>query len=295
MTMTATRLSPLGLKVLVLGLLVTVARSPAVSAQNMGPDPFRPYNNQYDAFVFPMGPNGADAAMAAAMMRSGLRGANQFQNYLSEVQGLGRSGAEKYGQGLPYYRSAIDPAYGRALNRDYRPNADAARSFEERQQELTAKYLAYFEERDPKKRAQLLREYQTLRRQTTRALSVRRGRSSELLGSAARNEAGRGDRSSLPEGDRETQPTTRSKMQMRRPSDPATGASTRSDAPPPPRRSTRSPSSSGSTRSPSEVLDRATRRMESLRGMAPDRSRTNSAPDRKGSSRTLEGGSSSDN
>jgi hypothetical protein len=236
-----------------------------------------------------LGPSAADAAQSAAMMRSGLRGANQFQNYLAEIQGLDRSGVEKYGQGLPYYRSAIDPRLDPDGKRDYRPNRRVDEPFEKTQTRLTAKYLAYFTETDPKKRAQLLREYQTFRRETARAMPLRRESPSRFKESAARDALGDGDRPSP--RDREREPgATRSRAGSRtRLTEPVDGTSSRT-APPPPRRPTRSGTSSGTEKTPSDILDRA-RRYESLRGSEISRSRRSSAMDRTEDSRSSAGGS----
>src|SRR5262249_15334205 len=151
-TMTALRVDRLGRVASVVCALLFLAGDRVVRAQGFGPDPFRPYNNQYDAYTYPLGPAGPDAAQSAAAMRAGLRGANQFQNYLAEIQGLGRTGTERYGQGLPYFRSVVDPRFDPGQKRDHRPNSTTAQSFEATQQRLTAKYLAYFEEQDPQKR-----------------------------------------------------------------------------------------------------------------------------------------------
>jgi hypothetical protein len=259
MTMTSTRMNRVGRKILVLCVLAAAGAAQSARAQGFGADPFRPYNNQYDAFTLPLGSSAQEAAQSAAMMRSGLRGANQFENYLAEIQGLGRSGAEKYGQGLPYFRSAIDPTFAAGRNRDYRPNRTANRSFEETQQRLTAKYLAYFEERDPKKRGRLLREYQQYRRESNRALSGRRDSLPGLSDSADRADSAERDRPATRERDADAvRNTTRSGGSRLRSSDLTSPNTTRS-TPPPPRRSGRPLPSASSPRTPSEVLERARR------------------------------------
>jgi hypothetical protein len=111
------------------------------------------------------------------MPRSGFVGANQFQQYLNELAGPGGARGDRSGIGVPYYRSAVDAN----VRREYRPNAATDRSFEESQQLVTDKYLAYFSEREPKKRAALLKEYQQARRVATRALGTRRESPSRVL------------------------------------------------------------------------------------------------------------------
>jgi hypothetical protein len=86
---------------------------------------------------------------------------------------------ERYGIGMPYYRSAVSAAYRE--KRDYWPNRATAKSFEETQQLLTEKYMAYFDERDPTKRASLLKEFNQARRQTLRAIATRRENSSAIM------------------------------------------------------------------------------------------------------------------
>ncbi len=277
--MTSTRVYRLGPKILALCLLLTMGEGQAVWAQGFGPDPFRPYNSQYDAYTYPLGGSGYDAAQAAAMMRSGLRGANQFENYLAEIQGLGRSGTERYSQGLPYFRSSVDPNFDKDQKRDYRPNYNTERSFEATQQRLTAKYLAYFDEKDPKKRARLLREYQQFRRQTNRALTAHRESPSRVVESAERAISADRGRSSARQRDEEVpRSTNRSAAPRLRSSDPSTRTLPRTVAP---RRANRLRVPSGTERTPSDVLDRAGRLESSgrtSRGSATDRNRDSRLP-----------------
>jgi hypothetical protein len=87
---------------------------------------------------------------------------------------------------MPYYRSTIDPAYEQTYKRDYQPNQKADRAYERRQEVVTDLYLAYFAERDPKKRAALLKQYRQVRRSSSGALGTRRESPSRLLESASR-------------------------------------------------------------------------------------------------------------
>ena len=57
-------------------------------------DPFRPLISQYDAYRYPIGPATPEGGQSASMAL-GVRGANQFQNYLDELQGLGRDGGDR--------------------------------------------------------------------------------------------------------------------------------------------------------------------------------------------------------
>jgi hypothetical protein len=163
-------------------LALTLSGASAVRAQSFGPDPFQPYNQQFSAYAYPSAPDAGSSISANA--RYGLRGANRFQDYLNELQGAGRARLERYGIGLPYFRSAVSPSFREET--DYYPNRRTARSFQETQQLLTDKYLAYLQERDPKKRAGLLREYTHARRLTARALATRGENASRILESVGR-------------------------------------------------------------------------------------------------------------
>jgi hypothetical protein len=122
------------------------------------------------------------------MPRSGLAGANQFQEYVNTLGGgAGRSSTtDRSGVGLPYYRSTVDPAYEQTYQREYRPNEKADRAYERRQELVTDQYLAYFAERDPKKRAALLQQYRQTRRSTSGTLGTRRETPARLLDAATR-------------------------------------------------------------------------------------------------------------
>lgn len=168
---------------------VLAATSAGARAQNgYSADPFWPYNSQYIPYANPIGPGGSpEGGLGGGSLnaREGVRGANRFQDYLEEMQGTaggpGRNLSDRSSVGMPYYRSAVDPAYqvrGRGI-RQYTPNARSSESFEEAQQRVSDVYFRYSSERDPARRAQLWREYRGARREATMALSgPARGRSS---------------------------------------------------------------------------------------------------------------------
>ncbi len=166
-------------------MLIAAFITSTAGAQNFGPDPFRPYNSQYDPYTVPMGPAAPEAGPGGLLPRSGVRGANEYQNFLGEMQGAARQGTERYGIGVPYYRSAVDTSLDPDNRREYRPNREVDRSYEKTQERLTQKYLAYFTEKDPRKRAALLRDYTQNRAKLERALSSRRENPSQLLDSIA--------------------------------------------------------------------------------------------------------------
>jgi hypothetical protein len=171
-------------------LFVALALAPLAWGQGYGPDPFKPFNSQYDPYTYPMGPASPDGGQsAAANAPGGLRGANQYQNYLNALEGAGRANVEKYGIGLPYFRTAVDPSFNRS-NREYLPNRQTKRTFEEIKQRVTDKYLAFFEERDPKRREKLYQEYSHSRARLDRALSARRTGLFEPAGGLGRESRG---------------------------------------------------------------------------------------------------------
>ena len=171
----------------VLGAILAVA--PAVSSTvhaqpGFGPDPFWPHNSQYAPYTAPMGPASPDAGQGSSMVgRQGYLTANQFQQYLDATAGPGRNQSDRAGVGVPYYRGAVDPEFG---DREYQPNKQSNASFEETQRQVTEKYFAYLSERDPKKRAELLRDYQHARRESSRSLSPRAQSPSRVLDAASR-------------------------------------------------------------------------------------------------------------
>ena len=92
--------------------------------------------------------------------------ANQFQQYLDDLQGgaPGRNVTDRAGIGMPYYRSSVDPLYDPKETRQYEPNRNSNRTFEQAQKRVAERYFAYYSQRDPVKRAELLREYREARR-----------------------------------------------------------------------------------------------------------------------------------
>jgi hypothetical protein len=161
--------------------------------------------------------------------------ANSFQDYANELDGLGSDFAANRrasSSSLPYYiasdRLNQDP------NRVYRPNREADKGFYERQKQRDKDYLKAMGEKDPVKRAKLLRQVE----QNTLGFS----RSAATKGGAAPKAATSGStaaaRSSAPAERRQPAPspfgddTTRRARSTRSPA-PAAGRSTTAPAPPP--------------------------------------------------------------
>jgi hypothetical protein len=261
------------LRFLLAGLSIAAAHAgaPFAWAQGFGPDPFQPYNSQYDPYVYPMGPASPGTGPGGTVNeRGGVRGANQWEAYQNELAGTARAGAEKYGIGMPYYRAAVDSRFDTAGKREYRPNRKADQKYEKTQELITQKYLAYFTERDPKKRAALVRDYSQTRRLVSRALSARGEAPSRILDEAIQLDA---DRRSRPTARGRNDDlggngvsTPRSAEAERSGSDAAregssssTGRRAGSIPPPPPLPPGAAVRSSQSRRTPSEVLNRAQR------------------------------------
>jgi hypothetical protein len=240
-------------------LIVAVHCGAGVSrAQGFGPDPFQPYNAQYEPFVYPVGPAIPAAGQSAgANVRSGVRTANDWENYMNSLAGAGRAGSERFGIGMPYFHSAVDPRFDKDGKRQYRPNRKADRAFERSQELIAEKYLAYFSERDPARRAALLRDYSLARRQVTRALSSAGGAQTRLLERVAPSENERGRRTTATERDAES---PAGEDAMNQPSDAERSSSargrTRAIPPPPP---LRGGAAARPRRTPDEVMERAKR------------------------------------
>jgi hypothetical protein len=145
---------------------------PAAHAQGFGPDPFRPYNNQYDQYVYPIRP---ETGAAAAPARNTSRGDNQFQQYMNELDGLSRLSSGRPGPGVPYWKLRSDyeqDKRDRVNRRTPRNGGDVLGS-------ITQHYLAYFSEENPKKRAILLNDYNSGRRAQERDGAARRADSED--------------------------------------------------------------------------------------------------------------------
>ena len=190
--MTSTHVSWLRRLIAGVTLGASVMGTTTVWAQGFGPDPFRPYNSQYEPYVRAIGPASPAAGQSAPMNAIGNRGANQFQSFLNELQGPVNTfdpTGDRFGIGQPYYRSTVDPAFSRLYRPAFLPREKAERTFEETQRLINEKYFAYFEEKDPRKRARLLRDFNQAQSRVSRAFSARREDSSRILESATRTES----------------------------------------------------------------------------------------------------------
>ena len=171
----------------VVSLLIGMLLPAAVHGQGFGPDPFQPYNSQYAPFVTPVAPGPLDYGYYGA--GRGVRGANQFQEYLNSLEtraaGARAGGA---GVGVPYYQG--NRAYDEEFGRIYQPNKAADQRFEATQASLNQLYFDYLREKDPKKRAELFRNYNRARSRADRELAFpRNARGSQTATRSTRREA----------------------------------------------------------------------------------------------------------
>ena len=229
-------------------LLLAVSPLPAL-AQGFGPDPFRPFNSQYDSYVYPIAPGPYDPVGNPGLNRAGVRGANQFEDYLN---GIG-STSNRYDQ---LYRSQIS-----SQRRGFKPTSEADAKFEDQQNSLTTLYFKYLRERDPVKRAALLKQYTKARKESARevptAARTATGKKAQKPrgGVGAAEDAAMEDESYDDAAERVVSPPRRAAGRVTSPR-----PRTRNAVPPPP--SLLGGSDSGSStrtrdRKPSEVLDRA--------------------------------------
>jgi hypothetical protein len=105
---------------------------------------------------------------AALSGRTGVLRANQFQNYLNDLEGMDRFSTEQHDvlstrsgsrPGAPHYRA--NRRFEAPSPRLAQPNPyeDADRAYMRDRQARDEKYFEYLRETDPRKKAQLYREY----------------------------------------------------------------------------------------------------------------------------------------
>lgn len=158
-----------------LALPLAATQAPQALAQGgFGADPYRPYNNQYDAFVFPIAPGeGGVVPSEGAMSRAGMARANRFQDYMNGVTNSD-------------YRTQrrLDPRSESSAQ--YRPNrkVDEESGYNKKQEMVSEAYFAYIREKDPRKRAELLKDYQKIQAKPIKEFAL------EAKRKAARTDAG---------------------------------------------------------------------------------------------------------
>lgn len=247
----------------ILAFLAASALVGEAHAQGYGPDPFRPYNSQYDPYVYGVAPGALDGVGNPSINRAGVRNANQFRSVVNELNGIGA------GNRHDQVNRRYDSEYGRV----YRPNAktDKNSDYESQRAQAADLYFQYLREKDPRKRAQLLREYNKAQSDTSRDLvaSPNSRNARRRTSDTAPPSTGSGSARRSADRDADHAPPPPDSMQR------GPTASERDDlAPAPPDSSGRGPSSArpGARRpqpaapriesngaTPSDVLERATR------------------------------------
>jgi hypothetical protein len=133
-------------------------------AQGAGysPDPYQPFNYQFQQFARPLLPNGGGPG-SAGNPAAGRRD-NQMQQYYDELEGAERAQTQRYGIGVQYWKMRSDIG----LDKLDRLERKMGRRSEDTAASISQKYLAYFSEDSPRKRAILMREFIPTRRREAR-------------------------------------------------------------------------------------------------------------------------------
>ena len=154
---------------LAMALLVAWAAARPAGAQTLlGVDPYRPYNNAYIPFSVPPAPTSNYNALEGSRFDGASR-ANQMGSFYEELYGTSDPGSSfrRSGPGVPY--SAANRQYDNDFNRIYRPNNGDTQFYEE-QKKRDEDYFRALQERDPRKRAELLRSIERRTLESTRDL-----------------------------------------------------------------------------------------------------------------------------
>ena len=199
------------------------ASAGAARAQHT-PDPYNivgEYNSQYEPYMYaelPDRPRHRSPNQGRLDGRSGVRNANSFQNFLDsdgdEPGDFGRSAAAPaVGPGTPYYRAYR--RFDQEFQRTYRPNEAADRSYYNDQEKRNDKYFQALREPDPRKRSQLLRDYNLDNMRAARDLSSGRN-AAETDREPARDRFSPAGPSLYPDEPDEREPSTAARPRPRR-------------------------------------------------------------------------------
>ncbi|WP_406696091.1 hypothetical protein V5E97_34370 [Singulisphaera sp. Ch08] len=162
------------------------------TAQGHTADPYKPYNQQYEQFVYPSFPSGYGLTPNQNLLQPGGYGAaNQFQRFMESEIGPADefgTGRRRTGPGVPYYSAYRQ--YDKEYNRVYQPNQASDKDFYHDQRSRHEKYIAYLKERDPRKRAELYRAYTKDSSKVSRDLANPRGQAPREPGAEAASPGG---------------------------------------------------------------------------------------------------------
>jgi len=234
--MTSTRGPWIGYLLAGLSIAAAPIGFPAARAQGYSPDPYKPFNHQFEQYVYPTSP----ALTGQAGIGPFRRVDNQFQQWVTEQDGAERASKERYGIGVQHWKLRTDLK----LDRLDRLNRKNGRRIDDSAAAISRKYLAYFSENDPTKRAVLMREFVPLARRDERENLARVNETETGANAASGRRAGRGASSDI------SRDATRTGEE-------ATGEGTGRSVPPPPPISRFSGGSGRTPRKPTDVLDRS--------------------------------------
>jgi hypothetical protein len=186
------RSSRVGLMVVLAVAWVVLAGAKSL-AQGLTPDPYNIVgegNAQYAPFMYAVQPTAGSMFPNQDRLlqdHAGYRYANRFQSFMEGLNGPGLEGdlgpGGRAGLGTPYYRA--NRRYDRDFDRLYRPNRDADATYYSSQEARNTKYFEAMQEKDPQKRARLLREYNLENLRAARNLSLNRPAPERESGRAA--------------------------------------------------------------------------------------------------------------
>jgi hypothetical protein len=125
-------------------------------------DPYKPYNNQYQQFVYPTAPSNLALPGQARIYTEAATGAfseraRQSELFADEenIFDRGTSGSPGAYVGVPYYRAFRQ--YDKSYGRDSSPNRTRDRQFQKDREQFSQRRQEAGLEKDPKKRAELLK------------------------------------------------------------------------------------------------------------------------------------------
>lgn len=139
------------LKSMSLSLAMLLGVGLAQATAQFSYNPYEPLNNQFRSYARPGGLNPFDA------MNSGRSQMNTLESELDSLVG-GRETASGRSRDTDRYYNSFRK-YDEDFNRLYRPNQDVDRAYNERRTTRESSYFKALREKDPRKRAEMLRQF----------------------------------------------------------------------------------------------------------------------------------------